>query len=120
MADGTRQENDGSEHLASRVTELEARVGRVEALLAGLGEEVRTRRVVVLDAELTERLVVETTQGVLELRISTTPAAAGRRTELLLFAAPGDEALDLPPGLGVQLWAVGDTVDEMTWWSPDG
>ena len=98
-------------------TELSDRVARLEERLAELRLEVRTDRLVVLDAARQERLVAEVIGGVLELRIALPPVREGRRTALLGFAAPRRDHLS--GGIGLQLWAEGELVTELCWWEDE-
>lgn len=95
---------------------LTGRLERVEARLAGLSDEVRTRRLAVVDANGAERLVGETTGTTAEWRLDLPRPEHSERTSLLLFAEPGDEAHDLPAGIGIQLWVDGDVANELCVW----
>lgn len=128
MDDGERHEQEpverdrvlrALERLDSRLRQVEERIGKVESHLGQMGVEITTRRLVVLDSEPERRLVIETVRGVVELRLLQGRSGAGEASELLLFAASGDEDLGLPAGVGLQLWADGDVVEELTWWSPE-
>jgi hypothetical protein len=98
----------------ARVPALEARLAALEARLAALADEVRTRRVALVGDGDQERLVAEVVAGVTELRLDLPGCPPGRRTSLLVFAAP--EQPDWCAGLGVQLWVGGNLVDELSWW----
>lgn len=95
---------------------LTTRLARVEAALAELTKEVRTRRLVVVDDDGQERITGEIVRGTAELSVDLPGQPPGRRSSVLAFANPGDEELGLPPGLGVQLWLEGDAVDEFGAW----
>ncbi len=97
---------------------LTERVTALEAQVAGLSEQVQTRRLSVLGADGHERLVAELVDGVTELRLDLPGRVAGRRTSLLLFAVP--DRPDWCAGLGVQLWVDGNMVDELSWWADGG
>lgn len=92
------------------------RLDRVEAVLAAITDEVRTRRLVVVDDDDQERITGEVVRGTVELSVDLPGQPPGRRSSVLVFANPGDEQLGLPPGLGVQLWVAGDAVDEFATW----
>ena len=95
--------------------ELRARLAELESKVAQLTDELRTGRLVVLDERERERLVAEVVDGVLELRLELPPAPPGRRSALLAFTSPGCEPFG--SGLGLQLWADGELVDELCWWA---
>lgn len=109
--------------------ELQRRLESLEQAFAELSDQVTTRRIAVLDGDV-ERLVAETVQGAFELRLelpapSPSSGAASRsddpsdanRTSVLVFTAAG--GADLPAGLGLQLWARGNVVRELTWWDDE-
>ncbi len=86
---------------------------RLEQVVADQGSEVRTRRLVVVNHQDTERIVGEVVpDGTAEVRMDLPGRPVGERTSLLLFANPGDEASWLPSGVGVHLWVDGDAVRE--------
>ncbi len=78
-------------------------------------DEIRARRLVVVDESNCERLVAEVVDDILELRMDLPSSRPGRRTSLLCFAAPGFDQMSA--GIGVQLWVDGDVVDEVSWWA---
>jgi hypothetical protein len=75
-------------------------------------EEVRTRRLIILDDLDRERIVAEVVDGVAELRMDL-PASSDDRTGLLLFAHPGDGEFQFV----VQLSAFRCGLKEMPLWS---
>jgi hypothetical protein len=93
--------------LSSRVAELEEQMSRMH-------RELATHRLVLRDTKSRERLVAEVVDDILEVRIELPPAQTGRRTALLGFSAPRHG--ELAAGIGVQLWAEGDIVNELCWW----
>lgn len=96
---------------------LTLRVERLEHAVAGRGDEVPTRRLVVVDHQGTERNVGEVVpDGSAEVRMDLPGQPAGARTALLLFANPGEEVSGLPSGVGVQVWVDGDAVRELGAW----
>lgn len=96
---------------------LEGRVRRMEETVAGLGREVRTRRLVIVDRRDDERIVGEVEPGgVAELRLDLPGRPQGNRTSVLLFSNPGTPVYDLPPGTGVHLWLDGEAVEEFDVW----
>jgi hypothetical protein len=101
-------EADATVALLDRMAALERRVTELRA-------EVRTRRFAVVDERDDERLVAELVGPVLELRAELPGSPSGQRTALLLFAAAGEG--DLSPGVGLQIWARGNLVDERCWWA---
>ncbi len=104
-----------SSEAATELSELRARVAELESHLGRLTAELRTGRLVVFDDRERERLVAEVVDGVLELRLELPPAPPGRRSALLAFTSPGREPFG--SGLGLQLWADGELVDELCWWA---
>lgn len=121
-----RQEGEEREDAAMETEKVEQdsvralalRVERLEHAVAGRGDEVRTRRLVVVDHQGTERIVDEVVpDGSAEVRMDLPGQPAGARTALLLFANPGEEASGLPSGVGVQVWVDGDAVRELGAWS---
>jgi hypothetical protein len=94
-----------------------ARLQRMEETVAGLGREVRTRRLVVADRQDDERIVGEVEPGgVAELRLDLPGCLMGNRTSVLLFSNPGTDAYDLPPGTGVHMWIDGEPIKEFDVW----
>lgn len=100
----------------STTDNLEGRVERLEAAVAASNEETRTRRLVVTDEAGVERIVGEVVGTTAELRLDLPGSQDGRRTSLLVFANPGDEATNLGSGVGVQVWLNGEAVDELSVW----
>jgi hypothetical protein len=91
-------------------------------VVEALGEEVRSRRLIVIDEQGHERVVAEVAHGQAELRVQLPPESPpspdnGTRSPgtALIFACPDSE--DLGAGLGVQLWAGGDILGEFDAWS---
>jgi hypothetical protein len=66
------------------------------------GDEVRTRKLVVVDNEGTERAVLTTRSSYIELRLN-----AGPNYELLLFAGEHEPGLF---ALGIEFWANGESL----------
>lgn len=93
------------------------RVQRMEETLAGMGQEVRTRRLVVVDHQDDERIVGEVEPGgVAELRLDLPGRPRGNRTSVMLFSNLGTPVYDLPPGVGVHLWLDGEPINEFDIW----
>jgi hypothetical protein len=111
---GTESElGDPCGALADRMQQMEERV-------AGMGEEVRTRRLVVIDRQDDERIVGEVgPDGTSELRLDLPGRPRGKRTSVMLFGNPGTELFDLPPGVGIHLWLDGEPVEEFDIWLDD-
>jgi len=99
-----------ADELDSRVTDLEVRMNR-------LRQEVCTSRLVVSDDQGSGHLVAQRCNGATELWIEPPSNTAGERTGVLVFAITGQG--DLCAGIGVQLWAHGGVVREMTWWGDE-
>jgi hypothetical protein len=113
MATGSDRQSGGD---AATVT---ARLARLEEALEALGREVRTRRLIVLDDARGPRIIGEVADGVAEVRVELGPSPAGASPSVLVFAADGTGGgLGLDPAVGVQLWADGGGVIELTA-SPD-
>jgi hypothetical protein len=104
----------------TETTTLRDRVEALEQALLALGDEVRTRRLVVTDTDDTERIVGRVSGGTAELSVAQAHCPHGQDTAVLVFANPGDDTYDLGAGIGVQLWAGGDVVREMSCWEDDG
>ena len=84
---------------------LADRMRQMEEAVAGMGEEVRTRRLVVIDRQDDERIVGEVEpDGTAELRLDLPGRPQGKRTSVMLFGNPGADLFDLPPGVGIHLW----------------
>jgi len=97
--------------------DLETRVTALEVQINQLRQEVHTARLVITDDQGLERLVAERCNGAMELWIELPSGTAGHRTGVLLFGIAGQE--DLCAGIGVQLWAHGSVVRELTWWADE-
>jgi hypothetical protein len=103
---------------------LETRLAALERAVEATGAELRTRRLVVVDAEGHERIVGEVCQGTAELRLEIPGGRPGSRSAVVLFASPLVPGPDpggagFGPAVGIQLWAEGDAVAEIDAW-PDG
>jgi hypothetical protein len=98
------------------IRELQRRLEAVEQSVVELGN--------------VERLVAETVEGAVELRLelpaprwssgasrSSEETSNRSRTAVLVFTVAGEAGL--PAGLGVQLWARGNLVRELTWWEDE-
>jgi hypothetical protein len=104
-----------------RVDRLERRVAEVERSFARLGEEVRTRQLIVVDDADHPRIVGEVFADVAELRLELPGSADQPGPELLLFAVASSHPapIELGPAVGMQLRAQGRAVFELDAW-PDG
>jgi hypothetical protein len=113
-------QNPQPEAIASRLERIEGRLATVEQHVVGLGAEVRTRQLIVVDEQDHPRIVGEVFGDVAELRLELpgTPSEPG--PELLLFAVarshPGPS--DLGSALGLQLRTADGTLFEIDAW-PD-
>src|SRR5882762_10115072 len=90
---------------------LVSRVAALERAVADLGVTLHTRRLVLADEEGHERIVMHTERGVAEVRIVVPGREPGRSCMVALFASPSEG--DTSPGVGIQVWADGDTVAEL-------
>lgn len=97
--------------------DLAERLAALEAAMASLEIEVRTRRLVVTDDSGVDRIVGTVEHGTAELSLLAGVSALDGRTELVAFAAGGDEALGLESRIGVQLRRRGDEVAELAAWA---
>lgn len=97
----------------ARGPSLRGRVAQLEDRLAALGVEVRTQRLVI-EAGGQDRIVAEVQRDVAEVRVDTGSGERHRGSGVVMFAAPASP--DLPPSLGVQLWADGDALVEFNAW----
>jgi hypothetical protein len=97
------------------------RLASLESAVAALSDSVTTRRLVVVDATGTPRLVAEVRGGTTELRLDVlSPAGDGAVASVVLHAGDdGTDAAGLGVMAGLQLWAAGDTVVELDAWPGD-
>ncbi|HEX3980210.1 MAG TPA: hypothetical protein VHW93_03255 [Acidimicrobiales bacterium] len=87
------------------------RLARLEGLMAGLAEEVRTERLVVIDPDGRERLTAQVEGSTVVLCVGLGEAEGDRDASAVIYA---QDDPDLGPGVGVQLWAAGDSVVEVS------
>jgi len=92
------------------------RLARLEAAVAAMADEVRTRRLVVVDGHGDRRVVAEVVDATAEVRLELPAPPHRPRTSVLVFANPGDPVVGLDPGVGVQLWVDGEEVDRLVAW----
>lgn len=93
------------------------RLAYLEAAMAALSVELRTRRLVVVDDDERDRIVVQVDQaGVAELTMRLPGGAGEERSELLAFANPGEAEADISSGIGLQIWRNGNAVVEFSSW----
>jgi hypothetical protein len=104
---------------------LEARVGRLEGHLTEIGRtvgafenEIRTRRLVIVDDTDHPWIVGEVSAEAAELRLELPTLSGTQGPELLLFALAGTHPgpVDLGPGIGLQLRAHGQAIFELDAW----
>jgi hypothetical protein len=79
--------------------------------VAKLGKEVRTERLVVTDAAGRERMVAQVEGSTAVLCVGLARAEGERPASAVIYA---QDDPDLGPGVGVQLWAAGDSVVEVS------
>lgn len=101
-----------------RSRRLESRVAELERSVRAAGDEVRTRRLAVVDRDGGERVVAEVVDGHAEVRLAVPGAPAGRASLAVVFATPDDGGLGT--GVGLQLWGDGDAVLELCAWRVEG
>jgi hypothetical protein len=121
-------------------TGMQARLAALEQSVRAMADEIRTRRLVVVDDLGRVRLVTEVIGETTELRLELPGGAPGDRATgpddgaatrsgagraaVVLHATPStvdgpDDGLG--PAVGIQLWADGDSVVEIdSWPGPDG
>jgi hypothetical protein len=93
---------------------LNRRVTALEQLVATTSEELRTRRLVVVDGDGAERIVGAVVDGTAELSVVLGDPPP-LRTGVVLFASPPSAVTDA--GTGLQVWAEGDAQGELATWS---
>jgi hypothetical protein len=93
-----------------RLNALERRIAGQEEMTAAASDEVRTRRLVIVDSDGTQRIVGEIASGCAELRIEL-PGEPGSHSGVVIYAIAGDERVPAA-SIGIQLWARGDSVAE--------
>lgn len=115
MPEGTGRDGAG----LNRTTEQ--RLAALEEAIAALGDEVRTRRLVIARGDAGPRIVGEVGRGTAELRLETADGTRPRPAAVLYASsAPRGPSLDaLGPAVGLQLWADGDAVVELDAWRDD-
>jgi hypothetical protein len=88
-----------------------SRLATLEALVAGLADEVRTERLVVIDPAGRERLTAQVEGSTVVLCVGLGEAEGDRDASAVIYA---QDDPDLGPGVGLQLWAAGDSVVEVS------
>jgi hypothetical protein len=116
-------DRDGQDQVLNRLERLENLVAGVDRAIRAFADEVRTRRILVVDNDDNPRIVGEVSGDVAELRLELPSTDQEQGPELLLFAVgsshPGP--IELGPAVGLQLRAQGRAVYELdTWPDPDG
>jgi hypothetical protein len=109
-----------NDELRDRVDRLERLVVDIERSIIRMGDEVRTRQLIIVDEADHPRIVGEVFAGVAELRLELSGPGDQPGPELLLFAVASSHQapLDLGPAVGMQLRAQGRAVFELNAW-PD-
>lgn len=98
-------------------SEPPAHLAATEAVLAGLAQEVRTRRLVVVDDRGRERIVAELVGDDAFVRLDLVRREGEGTTGLVLSATDGGDTASL----GVEFWAEGNSVGGFdVWRGPDG
>jgi hypothetical protein len=82
-------------------------------------DEIRTRRLAVVDEDGTERIVAEVVRSMAEVRVAL-PEIDGHTGSLQLYAAEHDGRGHLGPMLGLQLWVDGNVRAGIDVWPGDG
>ena len=91
---------------------LEARVAAIERSMGELDGEVRTRRLVVVDADGTERIVASAGESFAEVRLSI--GDRRRRLDVAVFAAREPPGADGSSIGGLEVWLDGDHLGGLT------
>jgi len=95
------------------------RPAAAEAALVALSQEVRTRRLVVVDDRDRERIVAELVGDDAFLRLELLRPEGEGTTGLVLSVTTGGDVDS--PGVGVEFWADGDAIGGIdAWRTPDG
>lgn len=82
-------------------------------------DEIRTRRLVVVDDGGAERIVAEVAGSMAEVRVAL-PDVDGHTGSVQIYAAEHDGQGDLGPMLGLQVWADGNVRAGIDVWPEDG
>ncbi len=99
----------------------EERLAALERAVGALADEVRTRRLVVVDGDGVPRIVGELSRGTAELRLEVPTGGAAASPSVVLYASPAPSGpvpgdMGLGPAVGLQIWADGDAVAELDAW----
>ncbi|HVX23207.1 MAG TPA: hypothetical protein VHB02_17835 [Acidimicrobiales bacterium] len=81
-------------------------------------DEVRTRRLVIVDQDGTERIVAEVVKSIAEVRVAL-PEIDGHTGSAQLYAAEHDGQGGFGPMIGLQIWADGNVRAGLDVW-PEG
>jgi len=101
---------------------LGPRLAALERAFTAMAAEIRTRRMVVVDASGSERIIGETRHGTAELRVENPGGnQEGGESAVAIFASPVTTGPDpggtgLGPAVGIHLLAEGDAVAELEAW----
>lgn len=92
----------------------------VETRLAALGDELRSRRIVVHDDEGRDRIVGEVVANTAELRVEL-GSGPGERSAVVIVASSlvagrGPEDDGMGPAVALQLWTKGQAAIELDAW----
>jgi hypothetical protein len=82
-------------------------------------DEVRTRRLVIVDDDGTDRIVAEVRRSIAEVRVAL-PDIDGHTGSVQIYAAEHDGKGELGPMLGVQAWADGNVRAGIDVWLEEG
>ena len=127
--DGRAQGVPWRKGIERRVNALERKLGVLERTIAAAGDELTTRRLVIVDGHGTARIIGEVAHGCAELRVEV-PGEPGCRSGVVVFAnspvsspverlaaGSADDDLDgIGVLVGVQLWGGGDSIVELDAW----
>lgn len=105
---------------------VEPRLASLEQAVAAMATEIRTRRLIIVDASGSERIIGETRHGTAELRVENPGEEKdGTESAVAIFASPVTTGPDpggtgLGPAVGIHLLAEGDAVAEFDAWPGRG
>ncbi len=101
----------GAQTIEARVRVLEH---AMDAVIAGQGAEIRTRRLAIVDDEGRERVIGAVVRDQAELRVDAPASGCGEPSSVVMYACPDDG--DLGPSCGIQIWVGGNAMGGVDAW----